>query len=154
MPSFPASLSKEPAMPRRRFLSLLLFVALGFSLSLRAADDAVEARMRADVTYLASDECEGRGIETKGINLAADYIARQFGAAGLRPGGVKSGWFQPFAIAKGQPKLEKPGVLTLKGPLGQTIHLKANADFQTMAMSGSSDVSGQLVFAGYGVTAN
>ena len=34
--------------------------------------------MRKDITFLASDECEGRGVSTKGINLAADYIAKQF----------------------------------------------------------------------------
>src|SRR5208283_4771063 len=51
-----------------------------------AADDAVEARMRKDITFLASDECEGRGAETKGINLAADYIAGEFEKSGLKPG--------------------------------------------------------------------
>ena len=35
---------------------------------------ASEARLKKDVTYLASDELEGRGVTTKGINLAADYM--------------------------------------------------------------------------------
>jgi hypothetical protein len=37
-----------------------------------AQDDAIEARMRKDITFLASDECEGRGVGTKGLDLAAD----------------------------------------------------------------------------------
>ena len=31
--------------------------------------------------YLASDELEGRGIDTKGLDKAADYIAKQFAEA-------------------------------------------------------------------------
>lgn len=140
-------------MPRRRFLSLVLFVVLAFSFSLRADDDPIEARMRADVTFLASDACEGRGVETAGINLAAEHIARGFEKAGLKPGGVKGSWFQPFTINVGQPKLEKPGAVTLKGPLGQTITLKADTDFQVLGLSGNGKVSGPLVFAGYGAVA-
>ena len=46
-----------------------------------AANDPVVERMRKDVFFLASPECEGRGIDTKGINLAADYVADAFRAA-------------------------------------------------------------------------
>src|SRR5258708_25608770 len=78
---------------------LLLTTALMLT-SLRAVaeDDAVEARMRKDITFLASDECEGRGVETKGINRAADYIAAEFKKAGLKPGGPDDSYFQPFTI--------------------------------------------------------
>src|SRR5262245_8998225 len=37
------------------------------------------------LTILASDEMEGRGLNTVGINRAADYIALQFEDAGLKP---------------------------------------------------------------------
>src|SRR5262245_61695958 len=109
---------KEPAMPWRRLRSFSVLVFLGLSVASRAQEDSVELRMRLDVTYLASDECEGRGVGTKGIDLAADYIAKQFERSGLKPGGVNGTWFQPFTMS-GPSKLEKPGVMTLKGPLGQ-----------------------------------
>ena len=35
-------------------------------------------KIRAHVKYLASDELEGRGMNQKGGDLAADYIAAQF----------------------------------------------------------------------------
>src|SRR5690349_7639226 len=35
--------------------------------------------------YLASDELEGRGLQTEGINKTADFVAKQFKDAGLRP---------------------------------------------------------------------
>src|SRR5690242_13617643 len=57
-----------------------------------------EARLRRDVTFLASDECEGRGPGTRGIDRAADHIAGQFKQAGLKPGGADGGYFQPFTI--------------------------------------------------------
>ncbi|MCI0685601.1 MAG: M28 family peptidase [Gemmataceae bacterium] len=139
-------------MPWRRFTSFSVLVLLGLSIGLRAQEDAIELRMRLDVTYLASDDCEGRGVGTKGLDLAADYIAKQFERSGLRPGGVKGTWFQPFSMS-GPSKLEKPGLLTLKGPLGQEIQLAAGRDFQVMGLSGSAKVSAPLVFAGYGATA-
>jgi hypothetical protein len=140
-------------MPWRRLPSFLLVSLFVLPLFVRGQDDPIEARMRADVTFLASDACEGRGVETAGINLAADYIARSFEKSGLKPGGVQGTWYQPFTITKGQPKLEKPGILTLKGPLGQTIELKAGTDFQVMGLSGSGKISAPLVFAGYGAVA-
>ncbi len=140
-------------MPWRRLSSFLLLALLVLPLSVRGQDDPIEARMRADITYLASDECEGRGIETAGINLAAGHIAHHFAKAGLQPGGHKGTFFQPFTVSIGIPKLENPGTITLKGPLGQTIELKAGTDFQVMGLSGTGKVSAPLVFAGYGATA-
>ena len=64
-----------------------------------AAVAASEARLKRDVTFLASDECEGRGPTTKGLVLAGDYIANEFKKAGLKPGGVDGTYFQPFAVA-------------------------------------------------------
>ena len=39
--------------------------------------------LRRNLTYLASDELEGRATPSPGLELAADYIAQQFRAAGL-----------------------------------------------------------------------
>ncbi len=117
-----------------------------------AADEAVLARMRRDITFLASDECEGRGPGTKGIDKAADYIAAGFKKAGLKPGGVKGTYFQPFTVS-GETELVQPGQMVLHGPLGQQIELRHGTDFQVMGLSGSGVVSGPVVFVGYGITA-
>src|SRR5438105_1639923 len=105
-----------------RTLSVLCALALLVPAS-QAADEAVEARMRKDITYLASDECEGRGVSTRGINLAADYIAGEFKKAGLKPAGTDGTYFEPFSITTGT-KLGSPNVLVLRGPLGQVIELR------------------------------
>jgi hypothetical protein len=49
--------------------------------------------MRKDLHYLASDELEGRATPSKGLDLAADYIAAQFKAAGVSPA-VGTSYFQ------------------------------------------------------------
>lgn len=117
-----------------------------------AADKQSEARLRADVTFLASDECEGRGVETGGINKAADYVAGQFAKAGLKPGGPGGSWFQPFPFSVGAQQ-DGTSTLTLRGPQGQEITLRPGSDFTVLGLSGAGKVSAPLVFVGHGVTA-
>ncbi|MEO6361015.1 MAG: peptidase M28, partial [Sphingomicrobium sp.] len=66
-------------------------------------------RIRADVQFLASDELEGRDTGSTGYRIAAQYVASQFAANGLKPGGTNGGWFQdvPFRRAThvGEPKI-------------------------------------------------
>jgi hypothetical protein len=114
--------------------------------------EAAEERMVRDVTFLASDECEGRGPTTRGINKAADYIVREFKKAGLAPGGKHGSYFQPFTIPGSH--LVRPATLTLRGPLGQQITLRQGVHFHPMGIASSGaykDVP--LVFAGYGMKA-
>src|SRR5438045_610132 len=71
----------------RWWVAVVAGLLLGGGARAAAVDEAVEARLRKDVTFLASDECEGRGVSTKGINLAAEYVAHEFKKAGLKPAG-------------------------------------------------------------------
>jgi hypothetical protein len=112
---------------------------------------ASEARLKRDVTFLASDQCEGRGPTTKGLVLAGDYIAKEFNKAGLVPGGKDGSYFQPFAIAGA--KLEAPAQLTLKSPAGVSIALREGTEFNALGISGSGKASAGVVFAGYGISA-
>ncbi len=125
-----------------------LLVVLGAGVS---ADDAVLDRMRRDITFLASDECEGRGPGTQGINKAAAYIAGQFEKAGLKPAGTQ-GFFQPFTVS-GQPKLGQANSFHLHGPLGQDIELIQGKDYQVLGLSGRGQLTAPLVFIGYGISA-
>lgn len=137
---------------RRWRVSALVALLLFLGSQAPAANRAVEERMRKDITFLASDECEGRGIMTKGINLAADFIAKHFQEAGLKPAGTDGSYFQPFTM-KGAGRLGSPTTLVLRGPLGQQIELKQGEHFQVLGLSGSGKITAPLVFAGYGATA-
>jgi hypothetical protein len=67
------------------------------------------ARILADVRYLADDAREGRGVGTRGIDSAANYVARGFQQAGLAPG-EKNGYLQAWAIDTTAPALAHCGV--------------------------------------------
>src|SRR5687768_15733097 len=77
-----------------------------------ATEQDIARRVRADVEFLASDNLEGRDTGSRGYAIAADYVASQFRAIGLEPGGEKGSWFQqvPFRRAS----FEKPPRLTLQ----------------------------------------
>ncbi|MBI3410672.1 MAG: M28 family peptidase [Planctomycetes bacterium] len=137
---------------RKSMLALLLGCAFLFTWTAWANDQEVEARMRRDITFLASDECEGRGPGTLGIDKAADYIAAEFRKSGLKPAGADGGFFQPFNIY-GASELEGASRVTLKGPLGQEIELKQGTDFELLGLSAAGKVSAPVVFVGFGATA-
>ncbi len=42
-----------------------------------------EARIYADISYLASDDLRGRSAETPGLKVASEYIAKRFSELGL-----------------------------------------------------------------------
>jgi hypothetical protein len=52
------------------------------------------------VAWLAAPEREGRGIGTKGLEAAAEYVAARFEAIGLLPGGDAGSYFQPFTTER------------------------------------------------------
>src|ERR1044071_1422205 len=68
------------------FLSLVLALALGVVAQQEPADQSAPSveRLRAHVTYLASDKLEGRMTGSAGATAAAEYIAREFSRVGLR----------------------------------------------------------------------
>jgi hypothetical protein len=113
----------------------------------------VEARLRADLLFLTSDECEGRGIRTKGIDLAAEHVARQFQKAGLKPGGPDGTYFQSFPLVLAA-KVGTNNTLTLRGPLGQTVALEHGTHFAVSVLGGTGKVEAPVVFAGYGITSD
>lgn len=60
----------------------------------RAALEQVSAEdMRGHLSFIASDALEGRKTPSRGLDLAAEYIAAQFRRAGLEPAG-DDGYFQ------------------------------------------------------------
>ena len=71
---------------------------------LAALDRIHAATLRGDLSYLASDELEGRDSPSRGLDLAADYIAAQFRAAGLEPG-AGDGYFQNASMLVEEPNL-------------------------------------------------
>jgi hypothetical protein len=67
--------------------------------------DGISANsLRGHLSFLASDLLEGRGTPSRGLALAAEYIAAQFRRAGLEPAG-DDGYFQTAdLVARELPK--------------------------------------------------
>ena len=66
----------------------------------RAALEQVSAEsMKGHLSFLSSDALEGRATPSKGLDIAAEYIAAQFRRAGLEPAG-DDGYFQTVKWAE------------------------------------------------------
>ncbi len=115
------------------------------------ANTAIEARLRESANYLASDELEGRGLGTKGLDKAADYIAAEFKKMGLKTDLYDGTPFQSFEVTTGA-KLGKPNAARLVAE-EQTIDLKLDKNFTPMTVGGSGTFDVPVIFAGYGITA-
>ncbi len=115
------------------------------------ADDGTESRLRADLTFLTSDECEGRGAATQGIFRAAEYIETRFKDLGLKPGGTDGSYRQSFRMQAGKAQPGPESYLRLTGLLQQQVELAADRHFRPLGFSASKTAQGPLVFVGYGI---
>ncbi len=62
------------------------------------------SRMMEAIRFLSSDELGGRGFGTEGLEQAAEFIARKFQEAGLKPAGdVEGSYFQTLEGRGGDP---------------------------------------------------
>ncbi|MFP6753321.1 MAG: M20/M25/M40 family metallo-hydrolase [Pirellulaceae bacterium] len=117
-------------------------------------------RISKALKYLSSDELEGRGVGTKGLDSAADYIASYFNEIGLSTRVFGSSPFQPFSVVMNA-EMDPDGEnrLALVGPDAKKPSRTARQDleigrqFNTLSLGGSGATSAPLVFAGYGITA-
>src|SRR6202046_606512 len=71
-----------------------------------ALDRISAASLKTNLSYLASDELEGRGTPSHGLDLAADYIAAQFQHEGLEPAAPGNSYFQVAAFDQVEPNME------------------------------------------------
>ncbi|HBE68532.1 MAG TPA: aminopeptidase, partial [Planctomycetaceae bacterium] len=115
--------------------------------------DAATKRIGNDIEYLASDELEGRGPGTKGLQVAAEFIRDTFKEAGLKGGAEDGSYMQPFQIGLGTKPVMKKTWLILRGPDGQEMKLEAGEDYQPLATGGNGNAESEIIFIGYGISA-
>ena len=120
----------------------------------QGTDAAASAeRVRAHITFLASDLLQGREAGSPGYDIAANYVASQFAQLGLKPAGTNGGWFQPVPLIAARPADE--GRFLLTGKDGVTVPLAFGDDVLPGKPFGPAEtkVSAPLVFVGFGVVA-
>ena len=111
----------------------------------RAEAEAAD-RYREDVRWLADDAREGRGIGTRGLEEAGRWIAARFRELGLEPGGEDGGWSQTFEVPVAVEARAGTAVLLDGKPL-------EGESFRPLPFSADGEVEGEVVAAGYGITA-
>ena len=119
-------------------------------LTLPAEEATTLGRLKNDLKIISSDEYEGRGIGTQGLDMAADYIRKEFEAAGLEVNAVDGKAFQPFEVLD-KVELGSPNELVFVGPNNVRLIAKLDGDFRPMSVSGSGETNAPLVFVGYGI---
>jgi hypothetical protein len=108
-------------------------------------------RIRAHVKFLASDLLEGRGVGTRGGDLATEYIATQFALIGAKPSGEHGTYFQtvPMVGVETQPT----ATLTATGS-NQSISYRWLDDFVGVSEQQQSEqFDADAVFVGHGIVA-
>ncbi|MBW3540716.1 MAG: M20/M25/M40 family metallo-hydrolase [Planctomycetes bacterium] len=136
--------------PCRLACALVLFALAATGLYGEELRNAVAERMMDHVKFLASDELEGRGVGTKGLDRAAEFVRDEFEKAGLDVTRVDGGAFQPFTMTTDVALGEK-NELALIGPSAEAIELKYDKDFRTCSFGDSGEFEADLVFAGYAI---
>jgi peptidase M28-like protein len=146
-------------LSRRMTRLLALFVALCMAISAVPAQNrkSDKATVQADdlqkwLSYLASDELEGRATFSEGLGLAAAYLAEQLRSWGVKPGGDNGSYFQ------------RVRVLGVKSANRSTLAVEVNGQTRVFkdgeGVTFSKNVGGkrsftvdQVEFLGYGLDA-
>lgn len=118
-----------------------------------AADTIVVADLLADVTYLASDELEGRLPGSRGDLLARAYLADRLEGMGFEPlfGGDWEQRVEIVGVASGMPES-----LTFRAPRGGEVAFGFGTDYMGAAGRQEPEVEvagAEVVFVGYGIEA-
>ena len=108
----------------------------------RGVETIAADQMREYLTFIASDEMEGRDTPSRGLDTTAKFLAMNLARWGFKPAGGDGTFFQRIELRRnrtdtGQTKVELNGRTLANG----TDYLPAG---------GAGNVTGPLVFAGSG----
>jgi hypothetical protein len=125
------------------------FIVIVLAAAPSAQVAAPSATTRAHVEHLASEGFEGRQAGSPGERQAAEYLASQLTRIGARPLPGHTDAFLPFEFTAGT----RDGGTTLSVAVdgAAPIAFTAPASVQALSFSDNGEVSGPVVFAGYGL---
>src|SRR5262245_17461175 len=144
-------------LSRRTTRMLVLLLTLSLTLNAVPAQNRKNEKAIVQVgdlqrwlSYLASDELEGRATFSEGLGLAAAYMAEQLRSWGVKPGGDHGSYFQ------------RVRVLGIKSDNHSTLTVEANGSTRTFkdgeGINFPKNVGGkrnftveQIEFLGYGL---
>ena len=114
--------------------------------------DVSGSRIKAHVKFLSSDLLEGRGVGTRGGDLAAEYIASQFAVAGAKPAGDSGTYFQRVPLTGVTTQADSTLVATGGG---KSASFEWQKDFvgASHRQQTNEKFDAEVVFAGHGIVA-
>src|SRR6185369_3575331 len=115
-------------------------------------DAITQEDLKQWLTYLASDELEGRNTYTEGLGLAAAYIAENLRSWGVKPGGPNGSYFQRVAVLG--IKSDNHSTITVEaGGQTRTFNNREGITFPSNVGGKRTLTSDQVEFVGYGLNA-
>jgi Zn-dependent M28 family amino/carboxypeptidase len=123
--------------------------------TIQAAEQSINPeRIRGYVKILADDAMEGRYPGTRGGDMAAAYIAKQFAADGLTPAGDNGTFLQHINFV-GMTVKAADTTFSFVPLNGAAIPLTFAEDYtvSNLTLTPTVDIDAPIVFVGYGATA-
>ena len=117
----------------------------------RFSPEITESDLRAEVEWLADPARDGRMTGSPGAKAAADWLADYFRQVGLES--FDGNFAMPFQFNAGERVLADTTRLEIIGGASRPLRAKLDQDFRPLPFSESGEVSGEVVFAGYGLVA-
>ena len=109
-----------------------------------------ESDLKSQVKFLASDNLAGRMTGTAGTQKAAEYISEYLKQIGLQP--ISDSFLQPFEFTSGIKVAPSDNFFELH--LANSVdQLTTGISYQPLSFTANRTVSGEVVFAGYGLLA-
>jgi Zn-dependent M28 family amino/carboxypeptidase len=132
-----------------RFILLLLAAASALTAQVNQIQGS---RIRPHVKFLASDSLEGRGPGQRGGQLAVEYIAAQFEAAGLQPAGDNGTYLQKVPLRM---VTVDPGAKLAASAGSKTVSFRWFDEFvgTSMTQQPEVEINAPAVFVGHGIRA-
>ncbi len=133
-------------------LAIALFVPPSRSWAADAPPAISAERIKAHVTYLASDRLEGRGPGTRGEELTTEYLANEFKKSGLKPLGERGTYLQPVPLVRVVTS-PKSTLRAMKGDA--TLEFAPEEEFAGTSQTQTElePFDAEAVFVGHGITA-
>jgi hypothetical protein len=129
--------------------AFVLGLLFGPALPSHSQTVATASRTRVHVETLASEKFEGRMAGSNGERLAADYIASELARIGAKPLPGAANLFQTFEFTAGTKDAGSSLVVSRAGETPRAFITTQHV--QALSFSDSAQVTGPVVFAGYGL---
>lgn len=110
-----------------------------------------QSDLRADLSFLAGDEMGGRLAGSSEGRIASAFIASRFERLGLTPVGDGGSYYHSFNVV--QTEVGGNNRLVVAHDRGVMLSRERGQDFYPLRESGTAMTDGEVVFAGFGISA-